>query len=1060
MSDIIIFKSSAGSGKTYTLVKEYLLLLLPEPRNYKHILAITFTNKATEEMKSRIIQTLTRLATWDDTRLQGEPFFQDLSQAFAGRSQTLDSIPNQAKLALSYILSDYANFSIFTIESFFQKILRGFSRELNIPFGYEIEMKHDLVFNTIYGDILLEIRENPSLSRLLLEYLESNLDQEKGWDIRHAIERLGSELFKEKFQQAYSNYRFEENHTELTLQLARNIQAYRKEFESSVYTLALEGLALIDTAGLQISDFYHRDKGPAGYLAKIKHQMEAPKSLEAPHSYARKVAESTDYSAWYSKTTKPALRAQIEAVAHKGLHVLMKKIVDTFDSSFPTYQALIQLSRTIYSFGLIYDLRKKLMEYRKENNQLIISDTASLLNLVVKGTDTPFIYERVSNWYKYYLIDEFQDTSDLQWDNIFPLIADSAARGYNNLIVGDVKQSIYRWRNGNMQLLMYQVQDDLKEKLGISAEVRLLSNNWRSAPEIVQFNNAFFTVGVSLLKGQFEPPYTALWDSAYEHISQDVQRKDKLGYVSVSFIPVNESSDAEEEIVDWKVQSMSRTLDIIQQLLSTGVAGGDIVLLVRKNFDGVLLANFLQSEGIKVISSESLLLAYNPAIILTAALLEFLVDNTNQISLAKIQYYYRLLHTETEVGHDDWLEAPAGSSLALFFDQIPSLRRLPVYECIERIMGMFSALQQADAYTLGFLSAALEYSRRYDGNISGFLAWWTEQKDKLAISTSPDPGAVQIITIHKAKGLEFPIVIMPFAEWQLVPDQRDLLWLDPPELEALQQVPYLPVFVSSKLDQSVYKEEYRKEHLLTYLDNVNLLYVAFTRAIDRLYAIAPLPKAAGKDPSIRKLSELLWDTVSGLEVGSFDADTLSYTFGHTDLAQQAVKKAEPLLLDYRKRADTNWMPALRLRKEAPPYLQDEINLGLLCHEALGLIKTFDDLPQAVEKMVLKGAISVSEKETFTEKMRETLFHHTASSWYTGDWIVKNEAEILGGSGRIFRPDRVMIKGDTAVVVDYKSGVKNPEHIGQVQDYIALLQTMGYPQVKGYLYYLGREVVEV
>jgi ATP-dependent helicase/nuclease subunit A len=1061
VSGLTIYKSSAGSGKTFTLVKSYLQIVIRNPWAYRHVLAITFTNKATEEMKARIIGALSELASSSGKDLADNPYFQDLRDYLAEVEPDKDiDISHQARTVLNLILNDYSNFSVSTIESFFQRIIRAFTRELNIPLGYEIEMQQDLVLERIVDEVFLEIGRKKDLTRLLTGFVERNLDEERSWNIHLEVKKLADQVFKEKYQRLLVEYPEEENkRIDRTLDLVKRLQTIKARFENYLKQRAMAALELLEAYNLQPSDFKHGRSSVAQYFVRVsqKHDFD-------PKARATKVAVE-GANEWYGKTTAKA--SEIEVVLDAGLQSLLEEMVSFYQNKQKEYYSALQILRTLHTFGLLQDLQKKLAEYRRENNQLIISDTAYLIKEIINSQyDTPFIYEKVGNRYQYYLIDEFQDTSDMQWNNLFPLVLEALGQGNGGLVVGDVKQSIYRWRNGNMELLMHLVEEEIARRRQ-TYQVEDLSSNWRTGATIVHFNNEFFRMAAEIIAAEFAEESGAKILAAYAGASQEPQRHFP-SYVEVDLL-------GKEGELDWKEEALEKSMDLIRELTKQGFQGKEITLLVRRNQEGVMLAEYLQSQGQKVISAESLLVGNHPKVILLLAFLKVLVDETNEVALASLRFYLRqVLYPTAGTDHRDFIAEEKIPDE--FVSKLPQLRSLPVYQCVERLLHFVPPLQEPNAYVQGFLDKVLQYSSTEDASISGFLNYWEEVSYKSAIASAPDPESVQIMTIHKAKGLEFPVVIVPFANWELGPSLRDFIWVEELLEQPYEDFPFLPVPISSQLESTYFSSAYGTEKLLSYLDNLNLLYVALTRPEIRLYLFAPYDahkdKKRGKRrlKSVDHLVNLILDN-GGIE-GEWDGDGTRFRIGeaahrekisHKNKAERddAVRSLRP-----NPRPHDDWNQAVRVRFHSNRYLptdflaqSEKISVGELIHHALSFVETADDLARAVKHVVGKGYLSQDQAPGLEQQLERIVHHPPAASWYDGSWQVKNEAEIILQKGSILRPDRVMIRQGKAVVVDYKSGQVSDRYRGQILQYMQALAQMNYQEVEGYLYYINLGIVE-
>ena len=1053
MQGLTIYRSSAGSGKTYTLVQEYLRIVLVNPRDYKHVLAVTFTNKATEEMKTRIIDTLSRLAiTPPESLTKDRELYAEMQAELAMRKVTY-SVEEQAGKVLRLILNDYSNFSVSTIESFFQRIVRAFARELNIPLGYDVEMQQEVVLQRIVDEMFMEVGLDPGLTQLFVRYLEGRLEEERGWNMDNEIKNLGREIFKEQFQRLVHSETGQEDRITLILELAGQLWGIRNAFEQEMNSLADEAFEIMNIYGLEVADFKYKMSGPANHFRKIL------QGEYEPGKRAREAAE--DRLAWYKAADPQAFR--IEQALDAGLPDLMQRAIAAYDLRFSRYFTARHVLQTLYSFGVLGDLQRKLSEYRREHNQLIISDTNFLLHPFVRDQDAPFIFEKVGTRYKYYLLDEFQDTSDMQWLNLRPLVGDALGQGTGVLIVGDAKQSIYRWRNGNMELILREVQEQIREMYGQEVIQKELRTNWRSSGDIVAFNNALFLRAAENMAEQFEDPdHRNRFYQAYADVAQHAQKTGVPGFVSMEFYPHRSYQDP-PETPGWQDLVLERTGALIAELMSSGFRGNQIMMLVRRNSEGVKIAEYLQQQHIKVVSNESLLIGNHPRVLFLQAVLRHLNHEGDAISRAALAYYHELITGNTQADHA-LFDTTAGRTLSAGFESArASLRQLPVYECVAQLCRLFPLLLEPNAYVQGFLDAVLEYSSSQDASISGFLSWWEEVKEKRAIAAATESDAVQIMTIHKAKGLEFPVVIVPFADWEITPGLRDILWL-PTKEPPFDRLPYLPVRSGSALEKTLFQAEYAEEKLMAALDNLNLLYVAFTRAQTRLYAFTQDHSGKNTTASSR-LSYLLNAIVPPEDLsGQMRESPRRFEFGSPAAPaaeQQADHQVDALDMQALQGALTGWDRRMRVRFTFDRYpfgdmmaRREKVDLGAVLHEALSYVRTPADVPDAVERMFFKGYMPESEKPALRAQLDSVLQQTTAAGWYDKTWEVRNEAGIIGPDGQLLRPDRVMLRKGEAVVVDYKTGSERPEHRRQVASYMHALSQIGYPQVSGYVYYIG------
>ncbi|MDW3647360.1 MAG: UvrD-helicase domain-containing protein [Bacteroidia bacterium] len=1084
-----LYKSSAGSGKTHTLVLEYLKIVLARPEIYRSILAVTFTNKATDEMKGRIISSLSDLSTQSDEALLKNPMFLGLQEYFSTTDQKLApnfSIRKNARKALSLILNDYSNFSVSTIESFFQRILRAFARELNIPLGYDVETKNSLVLDQLVDGILMDVGKKEKLRKILESFVDRNLEEEKTWNLEGYIREVGSEIFKEKYQ-ALDNEREksdpeEENYIEKTLDLANKIRAIRKRFEGGMEELGRQGQELMQSHGLSVEDFSYGKSGVANHFFKVQdNKLSVSKKYEPTK---RALSAREDIEAWIPK--KSDKQEQLRACVQGGLLDVLDNMIMLFENEYATYNTALQASMSIYSFGLLTELKERLTAYRKENGQLIISDTGLLLQKVIKDPyHAPFIYEKVGTRFQHFLLDEFQDTSNMQWRNMMPLLAEALAYDNFSMLVGDAKQSIYRWRNGNMDLLLNKVEKDIKSIVNQDVTTENLDNNWRTAREIVEFNNwLFLSAADYLAKDREDPAFGQMMLAAYGGVTQHPKKEKYPGYVSVEFLE-DLSKRRDDPGPKWEEQAERRCMELIWSLGNEGFEPHEITLLVRNNIHGTRLATYLQRESareakpIKVVSADSLLIASDPKVQFLYALLQYLNYESNEVNSAALSYYYNLV-VEGEASHHAVFLKSDEEILPEFEKYKKELRRKSIYECIERLCNLFSPLLDANAYIQGFKDAALSYAAENDPGISSFLEWWETEKNSRAIASAASRDAVQIMTIHKSKGLEFPIVILPYAEWEMPPKARGYLWVNP-QKAPYQSFEFFPMKLSGQLESSWFKEEYQQEEQSSYLDNLNLLYVSLTRPKYRLYLLSKAPsidKRSGqpKMPTdFKSISKLLYrilkeDPLDGLKEDEDFHFSYGQLMGREEIRSIEGSKESSLgkSLEMKRNEESipNWNDMLRIRFSSNQFLNTEIrkrdeviNRGELLHEGLAFIEEKGDLDKAVRKLVLRGMLKEEEFEKAKAELQQIISNDKVKHWFEGAYEVKNEAEIILSNGKVFRPDRVMIKQKKAILVDYKSGKPNRKYQSQMQEYMQAVLDLGYTEIEGYIYYILRGDLE-
>lgn len=1056
-----VYKASAGSGKTFALTREYFKLIFEVPTDYKNILAVTFTNKATEEMKSRIINELFKLA-------EGVPsdYGKFLKQEFGFSDEQLK---NKAKVLMTMLLHDYGRLAVTTIDRFFQRLIKSFTRELGIFPGYNVELDSDFVLLKAVDKMMQQVKNDAVLRSWISELMSHNVDEGKSWSVKSKIADLGEELFKENYMlfdknilDKFSDKRF-----------LKDYQAFLNkiigEFEEKMKAFGERACTSIRDSGLELSDFKGNKTGCAAYFYKL-----SAGNFEEPTATARKAID--DAEAWATKTSP--IKGKIGCLVPE-LNRLLREAIRFYDDTFYFYNSAIQLSGNLYQLGILNDLYKEVREYCNDKGLMLLSDTTHILNKLIGDNDTPFLYEKVGNYYKHLMIDEFQDTSSMQYKNFRPLLTNSLAQGHRAMIVGDVKQSIYRWRNGDWGLLAEGVERDFNA-FGVRNIV--LESNWRSAREVVKFNNVFFEKGASLLKQLYDHEQTddTFRSTAIANAYQDVQQipqKQKEGYVEVVFGPDKKEKDSETLLMD-------SLIPVILDIMSRGGRLKDIVILVRGGKEGAFVANYLMEynkqaeKPIPFISNDSLYVWASPYVQFIVSVLKYLLQPYDKVNKATILYFYYTFIRKDHVPEIDCIfKAVQEQELFEFLnirftEESGKIMSYSLYETTETIIDRFSLRTNREEipYLIAFQDIVYEYEAGNSNSITLFLEWWEKEKGKRVLTTSEEADALKILTIHKSKGLEFDYVILPFCSWELDsirPVRR--IWCSN-DIPGFKELEYAPLNYSSKLVQTIFKEDYRNEHLKSYVDNLNLLYVALTRAKNELYIRPFLPKF-NKDGSLplsdigafiySVLSEIKQEDTACLAVG----EDRSLYYGQKTSISERSKSQEALGLEEYPvfRPEDRVRIKYRYRDYIEPGSSSytAIDEGRLLHEIFKSVVCVEDVQAAVEQACLTGLIPGAEKEEYYAKIMEYLHFPEASAWFKPQNKVINERDILFPAGVKSRPDRVVIADDGIVrVIDYKFGLnEEKKYLKQVKFYCTTLQKMGYKTVEGYVWYvkLGKVV---
>ena len=1080
----IIYRSSAGSGKTYTLALEYLTLALQQPTAYRSILAVTFTNKATQEMKTRIMEFLYQLAHG-----RNQPLRQELERRTALTGQKLTE---RAQQVLRQLLHGYSYFAVMTIDAFFQKVVRAFAREMNLQAGFSIEIDEGKVLEEVIDELLLTLGDDQqkSLRQWLTRFAEEKVETGVSWDFRRDIKTLAQELFKEEYKLQRGS---EVVVDDMTATLEK-LRAERLRFEQQMQRYGQEALGIMERRALVVKDFAYGDKGVAAYFSKL-----VDTTNYEPGQRVTEAAE--DMQRWTTKASKK--KEQILAAVEGGLLRILAETIAYHQQHGPVYYATIELSRFVYTHGILHHLEAQLQTYKRAHDLMLISDAPLFLKDIIGRDDTPFIYEKIGTTFQNFLIDEFQDTSGLQWANFRPLVANSLSAGQRNLVVGDVKQSIYRWRGGDWQLLLEKIQQDVAD---YQTEVRDLDRNYRSRRHIVDFNNALFAQLSELLYQTMEDRLGEVADeplrqgllqraevirAAYAHVGQDLPatyRGDWHGHVRIQLLE-QEQLAGEDDDIHWKDHVKEQLPAMVERLQDQGYALQDIAFLVRNKREGQeVAATFMEyknqdraQEGYRyeVISPESLFLNASLTVGLLVDVLRFLDNSDDRIAQGSIIHKYRRLQNLPQESLD-WhrLFAAAGDKedLSLFYQELPPdfqrfqdyLNKLPLYELVEnlvQLLGLDSTSGQQATETIylqAFQDAVLNYTRTEQGDLHAFLRWWEERGHETSVQVPEAVDAMRIMTIHKAKGLQFKVVILPFCTWDTDhhPSQTNILWsrTTTPPLDALG---LMPLRYGSALAKTVFDQEYYEEMIRAHMDNLNLLYVAFTRAEECLYAFAPPTK--NKNGKVNSVADALHQSFTEALPSSerinladhYDEDTKVLEIGADPRVERPRTKKVPFILT--AYPSVRWRDRLMVRPTSHGYFAESsepnalsVNLAGLLREVLVRTRHRSEAERHLQDVYYERGITLAERRQLEQRVAQGLNQATLRPWYEFAGAVMIQRTLLSGDQRYVCPDRVMIASDTtAVIVHFGLADEQTEHARIVKNSAVILRQLGHPSVSGY-----------
>ncbi len=1039
--NFIVYKSSAGSGKTFTLVKEYLKLALVDKNNlkkaYKYILAITFTNKAASEMKARIIKALKEISNSQNDFLTNLVADELLISS--------DDLKERAELVLTEVLHNYSDFSIGTIDSFTHRIIRTFALDLKLPLNFQIETDVYTVFNKVISLLINNIGKDKLLTEYLLQYSLSNIDDNKDWNPEKSLLDFITEINKEGANEmvaqlgSYSISDFEK----IKEELLSNIKNY-KQFLKTHGEIATQ---LFVKENLNETCFYQGNKGIYNFFNKLV-KGETISKTELFNSYVNATLEEDK---WFSAKVSESEKAQIETIKPQLLTVV-DAVIQKLNDEETQYNLYLLIRKNIYAIGLVNELAKLTAEYKTEENILFISEFNQRISNVVSNEPTPFIFERLGDRYKHFLLDEFQDTSSMQWQNMLPLIDNSLGNGNLNLIVGDGKQSIYRWRNADVEQFVNlpnihianksDVLQEREESLIRNYDDRILNTNFRSDSVIVKFNNLLFDYLPAKYLGEE-------LKSIYKNQEQQDNKKD-TGYVSIDFAEVV-ANDKDE-------CNLRLTLQYIQQALQDGYTYQDICVIVRANTNGSTVANFLISQNIPVVSAESLLLANANEITILLAFLKYLANHNDLVSASVVINYLYQLNYCTEEKHIEYyrdLNQKKSKNIfsilqkcGIICDEV-KVTSSNIFETCVLISDSLHLNKLNPQYIRFFLDEVLTFLQNNTSNINLFLDWWEKKNAKASVIIPEGINAVNIMTIHASKGLEFPIVITPYIGGKI--ERQQSLWVNVTEPSI--DLPVALIAATKAAEETEYKPLIEKEKQQQALDNINVLYVDFTRAVNRLHIISPKPKIVSEKDIHTWLVEFAKtqghyiEADNKLTFGKFTSKEL-ITHQKTSLQQISSPDLKFNLTQ----------SAVKIKGASQYNYNEDVELareyGILMHYILSQVHSKKNIPEVIHTTYLKGDITEIEAAKMTVDITELLNLPTISPYFSEDVIVKNELEILTQEGEILRPDRVVIINNTATVIDYKTGKKQIEkHYNQMQAYQQALLDLGYSSVNKVLLYI-------
>lgn len=1039
-----IYDASAGSGKTYTLVKEYLKIILSATKNdaYRNILAITFTNKAVHEMKSRIVNNLSEFA-----KDVPSPKAQDLMKVLSVETQLSNTqIKTKSQQIIKHIIHNYAAFDISTIDKFTHKVIRAFAHDLKLPMNFEVSLDTENLLIEAVDGIIAQAGEDDVLTKLLIDFTKEKTDDDKSWDISREILDVGRLIKNENNRSEIVH--FQNKSIEDFIEIKKKLSDSCKVLEKETVLLSTEALTLIEKKGIDTKSF------SGSYFPKHLLSIQEEKFNPKNKTYH----EFEDIK--INKTAKD--RDLIEDIIPELL-AITDKIYKIFEKR-DFYKAFL---KNITPLSLLNTVSNQLAKIQNEQNVLSINEFNAIIFNEIQNQPALFIYERLGERYQHFFIDEFQDTSEMQWQNLIPLIDNATSSEINGekgtlMIVGDPKQSIYRWRGGKAEQFIALSKD--KNPFNNPEKVlEHLDTNYRSYSQIIEFNNAFFR----FISGEFQ---NEDYKDLYENHSHQKNTDKKGGYVNISFLPIIEKSEVtdDEDLIDKNDLQVLATFNTIQKVLKKGFKLKDIVVLTRKKKQGIAIANYLTEQKISILSSETLMIQNATEVRFLINILKYLKNSADKEAKALFLEYLAQnaqdklpvhdfiaqgMNAVDELEFEFWL---SGIDVSLSFK---NLRKKSLYESLEILVSKFLKSDKTNAYVQYFLDIVLERDVRNQAGIADFLDFWSKNGEKFSIPSPEGRDAVRIMTIHASKGLEFPVVIMPFAEEDYRRSPKSKLWLNSDEQDV--GLPKVLIDNSSAVegfgqDAKLVYDEKKQEELL---DNINILYVALTRAEEQLYIISQdlKPKKDGEYPN--NMASFFINFL--IQNQLFEEEKLEYEFGnhikasadkeHFDTSKDI--KLVTAILDPK-----NIKIAQREAIMWGSKQQDAIEYGNIIHEILSFVKTKKDVDLAIEKSIESGLINLNQKEAVLQSIKSIVNHPELSIYFEEGNEILNEKTIIQKQGSLIKPDRMVLsKNKEIYLLDYKTGIHHSKYALQLENYQNAIEKMGYKVLKKSLIYIGEQI---
>ncbi len=1037
--NFVVYRSSAGSGKTFTLVKEYIKLLLEEPdvNYFTHILAITFTNKAAAEMKSRVLQALEAFSSGKIENREKSL----LSVLVKECGFTELEIQEKSKKILHRILHNYSNLAIFTIDKFTHKIVRAFAKDLHLPIDFEVSLdKNEVIEYTI--DLLLEqIGKDEYITQIVTDFAFYLVDEEKAWKPEKSLQDLAKKML------------FNEEHTH-ALKLLGHIHAdaYKhfmqtsnrliKNVEKEVEQQASGLLLLIHNSGIDEDCFFGKTRGFVSYLKKL---AAGDFSRILPTDTVRKAIEEQNFFSGDAKNRKD-LKALFEAITPE-LSVGFNQFFSYIDGNYTSYYIAIQAQRKIHALCLLSRIEEMAASMQGQTNAYLLAGFNHIIHQVVVEEPAPFIYERIGENYRHFMVDEFQDTSLLQWQNLLPLLENALANGNFTMLVGDAKQSIYRWRGGVSEQFtsLPKIFPEDAPALIKCKEPALQANfqevklnaNYRSFVEVIDFNNRFFTHMKELVGAASED---------YKDVIQLFDKKKTGGSVEIQLFDksLKHHDAAYADALDRK----------LEELQEAGFTYADIAILVSKNDEAAFVADYLSEKQVPVVSPNSVLLVSSPYVQLMITCLSMLQGENDILKKTKFIRQYAITYNKQETFtemFETFITTKKSAALILKelsgndFSKSSFMQLSLIEQCF--FLAKYFQLPLANTYVLTFFDTIKVFSENNIPSIDLFLSWWEEKAESISVSMPKNADAIQVMTIHKSKGLEFPAVIF-FAANKQVKRQKDFVWVEN-VIDEEKEIPLLLLSMNKEMESTQLNDVYEYESNRSKIDLLNEMYVAFTRAINRLYIFTAVYEAK-KDTESVHIPKLIDSFINKQELKEVAPKT--FLFGkkmpYTHEGKTQAKEPTALVMSKSK----PWRKLLKQKSPVPDewvsdIRQDARYHGTIIHDILASATSIQDIERANIDMRLSSETQQEIKKTALKIWQTSGIEDLLNKGYKA----VSEKAILA-SGRQFIPDKALVQDKQAVLFDFKTGMPDNKHQKQVKEYVSLYKQMGYTVENAWVVY--------